>query len=147
MKRRSFVRKNGKTQIKKEYDLFQLDGHHSVAIPGSKQDKIFRADKLGFIRLRSCAFVRTYIPGEYDGHDLPKDLNLDEITHTFVIIAMSDLGGHDGVQHVLEHLQPLGETYKAVVFDMEGGKPMNARVPLLPEQAEIIKRDIEGGHK
>lgn len=131
MKQRSFVRKNGKIEIKKAKEQY------SVAPLGSKEDELFRADKMGFIQNQACAFLRDYVPGEFDHFDLPKDLDLKEITHTFVIIALY------GVEHVLAHLVPLGETYKAVIFDVEEGKPMNARVPLLPEQAEIIRLDIE----
>jgi hypothetical protein len=73
---------------------------------------------------------------------------LSKVTHTFVVIAMdTGMKKGDGMEHVLVHLQPLGETYKAVVFDVEGNKPMNARVPLLPEQAEIIRLDMEKGKR
>jgi len=142
---RSFVRRNGKVQIKDCTVTEKLKNEQYNVIPvGSKLDQIYRNDKLGFIIRKSCAFVRDYIPGEFDGFTLPKDLDLSEITHTFVIIAMNTgVKKGDGEQHVLTHLQPLGETYKAVIFDLEEGKPMNARVPLLPEQAEIIRLDIE----
>jgi len=138
---RSFVMRNGKPQIKEE----ETEQENYAIVPiGSKQDLIFRADKMGFIERRSCAFIRDYIPGEFDGHDLLKDLDLSEITHTFVIIAQNTgVRKNDGEEHVVEHLKPLGETYKAVIFDMEGNRAMNARVPLLPEQAEIIRLDLE----
>jgi hypothetical protein len=142
MKQRSFVKRNGKIEIKEEVEQEDI-------IPlGSKQDLIFRADKFGFIERGRCAFIREYIPGEFDGHDLPKDLDLSEITHTFVIIAMdTGMRKGDGEEHVIAHLMPLGETYKAVIFDMKGNRSMNARVPLLPEQAEIIRLDMEKGER
>lgn len=137
---RSFVKKNGKLQIKEENE----QENYPIVPIGSKQDLIFRSDKIGFIERGRCAFLREYIPGEYDSHALPKDLDLSEITHTFVIIAMdTGMKKGDGEDHVVRHLMPLGETYKAVIFDMEGNKAMNARVPLLPEQAEIIRLDLE----
>jgi hypothetical protein len=142
MKQRSFVKRNGKIQIKEENE--HLDGHYNVVPVGSKADMIYRNDKLGFVLRGQCAFVREYIHGEYDGFNLPEGLDLSEITHTFVIIAMdTGVKKGDGMEHVLAHLQPLGETYKAIVFDMENDKPMNARIPLLPEQAEIIRLDLE----
>lgn len=147
MKQRSFVKRNGKIQIVEESIVGELKNEQYNVIPvGSKLDMIYRSDKIGFVLRGQCAFIRDYIPGEFDGFTLPKDLDLSEITHTFVIIAMS-ASGHDGELHVLAHLQPLGETYKAVVFDMEEGRAMNARIPLLPEQAEIIRLDIEKGAK
>lgn len=139
---RSFTRKNGNLQIKQvveqDDDMPTLEnGRISVATHADKGYQVFLQDLRSIIEKRTCAFIRPYIPGEYDGFKLPDGLDLSEITHTFVVVG-------DPESHVEKHLMPLGETYKAVLFSVEEGMPTMARIPLLPEQVLVLK---EAGEK
>ena|SRR2546430_6913904 len=133
MPKRSFVRKNGKPQIKEESEA--QDVYRTVSSE-SKIGYIHMADLNAFSDFKTCAFLRPYIPGEFAGFPLPKNLDLSEITMVYVILY--------GVEtHILKHLKPLGDTYKVVVHDVDYGTITNVRVPLLPEQAEVIQKEIE----
>lgn len=140
---RAFVRRNGKLEIKQVVERQQNDmptvenGRISFASKDTKLYWIYLADlKAMFVDDQSCAFIRRYIPGEFEGVSLLENTDLSEITDVLVIIGHP----HD---HVEEHLKPLGDTYRAVCFTIENGMPPLARVPLLPEQAEIIRRQAE----
>jgi hypothetical protein len=138
---RSFTRKNGKLEIKaiveQDNDMTTLEnGRISIANHADKGYQVFLEDLRSIIDKRTCAFIRPYIPGEYDGFKLPNGLDLNEITHVFVVIG-------DPESHVESHLQPLGTTFKAVCFTIEEGMPTLARIPLLPEQVEVLKQNGE----
>lgn len=140
MSKRTFVRKNGKLEIKLEQDDNMPtveNGRINFASKDTKLYWIYLADlKAMFVDDQSCAFVRSYIPGEFEGVSILQGADLSEITDVLVII------GHPHA-HVEEHLKPLGNTYRAVCFTIENGMPPLARVPLLPEQAEIIRQEAE----
>ncbi len=136
MGKRSFVMRAGKPQIKRKSRANQ--GHISYAETGSKCEQIYRADKMVFARNDTCSFIRPYIAGEYDGFALPDSLDLEEITHTYVISGTSE-------DHISRHLEPIGQTYKAMFFDVEGNVPVHVRVPLLPEQREVLKQASQKG--
>jgi hypothetical protein len=138
---RSFVRKGNSLEIKKvveqDDDMPTLEnGRISIATHADKGYQVFLEDLRSIIEKSTCAFIRECIPGEYDGFKLPNGLDLSEITHTFVVVG-------DPEDHVVKHLMPLGETYKAVLFSVEEGIPTLARIPLLPEQAEVLKQNGE----
>jgi len=134
---RSFVKKNGKLEIKKiaeQDDMPTIENGRLIVANNQHQGyHIFVNDLRAIIGKETCALIRSYIPGEFDGFTLPKSLDLLEITHTFVLIGEPE-------RHVSDHLLPLGTTFKAILFTMEEGMPTLARVPLLPEQAEILKQ-------
>src|SRR6266550_6264904 len=138
MPRRSFVRKGGKLEIKaivkQDNDMPTLDnGRLIVSDHQHKGYSILIEDLRSIIEKSPCAFIREYIPGEFEGFKLPSDLKLREITHTFVVIG-------DPESHVECHLMPLGTTFKAVCFTIEEGMPTLARIPLLPEQVDVLKQ-------
>ena len=135
---RTFVRKGKKLEIKEIVDdMPTLDnGRLIIASKEHEGYQIFMDDLRSIIDRRTCSFIRPYIPGEFEGFILPDGLDLSEITHTFVLMGDPD-------EHVQEHLKPLGTTFKAVVFTVDQGMPTLARVPLLPEQAEVLKQNGE----
>ena len=141
MSKRSFVRKNGKLEIKEvveqEDDMPTLENGRLIVSDHQHEGyQIFIQDLRGIIEKRTCAFIRPYIPNEFEGFKLPDGLDLSEITHTFVVIGNPE-------SHVEKHLKPLGDTFKAVLFTIDDDMPTLARVPLLPEQAEVLKRNGE----
>lgn len=139
---RTFVRKGGKLEIKKIVDEQNDDmpsienGRLIVADHRHEGYSIFLEDLRGIIERRACAFIRSYIPGEFEGFKLPNGLDLSEVTHTFIIIG-------DPESHVQKHLRPLGDTFKAVLFTVEEGMPTLARIPLLPEQVNVLEQNGE----
>lgn len=140
--KRAFVRKNGKLEIKqvvKQEGIMPSieNGRVNFASKDTRIYQIYLADlKAMYVDDQSCAFVRSYIPGEFEGVSILEGTDLSEITDVLVII------GHPQ-GHVESHLEPLGNTYRAVCFTIENGMPPLARIPLLPEQAEIIRRQSE----
>jgi hypothetical protein len=134
---RTFVKKNGRLKVKQVVErpkAKQLDANQLYQIYLDDLRLLFGETD------PSCSKIREYIPGEFDGIPLPHHLDLSEITHTYVIIDAPD-------SHVEEHLEILSGTAKAIVSTVEEGMPPLARVPLLPEQAEIIRQDIQKGDK
>ena len=143
MGKRTFVRRNGKLEIKQIVDCSPVDvptvenRRVNFASKDTKIYQIYLADlKAMFVDDPSCAFLRRYIPGEFEGVSILENTDLSEITDVLVVI------GHPQ-GHVEEHLAPLGSTYRAICFTIEPGMPPLARVPLLPEQAEIIRQKAD----
>lgn len=141
MSKRAFVRKNGKLEIKQiveqDNDTPTVENGRVTFTSDIKAYQIYLADlKVMFVAEPSCAFLRKYIPGEFEGVKILENADMSEITDVMVII------GHP-YGHVESHLEPLGNTYRAVCFTVEPGMPPLARVPLLPEQAEIIRQEAE----
>lgn len=135
MSKRTFVMKNGKPAIKKEVkqEKFTI----SSSSDSTEAYQLYLKDlRIMFGEDPCCAFLRKYVPGEFDIAPVPSSLDLNEITDTLVIIAIPE-------GHVFEHLKSLGETVKLVRITVEPGMPPLARVSLLPEQAEIIRQDNE----
>ena len=127
---RQFVMKDGKPQIKRE-------GEQTVhAEIDSMEGALFHLDASIFLDKRCCAFIRPYIKDEFRGFQFPESLDLSEITHTFVICDPTE-------SHVLSHVKPIGTTYKAVVMDYVNNRPFHARIPLLPEQKEVLQQFYE----
>lgn len=140
--KRAFVRKNGKLEIKQVVEQDNSmptvgNGRINFASKDTRIYQIYLADlKAMYVDDQACAFVRSYIPGEFEGVSILGNTDLSEITDVLVIIGTPE-------DHVKSHLEPLGNTYRAVCFTIEKGMPPLARVPLLPEQAEIIRRQAE----
>jgi hypothetical protein len=139
---RAFVRKNGKLEIKQvvEQDDSMTtveNGRIGFVSRDTKLYRIYLSDlKAMLVDDPSCAFLRAYIPGEFEGVGILENTDLSEITDVLVIIGQPE-------GHVEEHLKPLGSTYRAICFTVEPGMPPLARVPLLPEQAAIIRQEAE----
>lgn len=58
---------------------------HVYPDPGAKTTWVAEQDRAHFARNpQAQAFIRDYIPGEFDGVPLPEDVTLDEITHVLV---------------------------------------------------------------
>jgi hypothetical protein len=136
MNKRRFVKKGNKTQIIKQST--QTGKQIAHAKMDSIEGEIFRLDMSIFLYKKCCAFIRPYIKDEYQGFQFPDHLDLNEITHTFVICDPTE-------EHVLKHVKPIGTTYKAVVMDCLQGndRPIHARIPLLPEQKEVLQQFYE----
>lgn len=139
---RTFVKRNGKLKIKEVVEKFPVE-QNRVRL-SSKTGSAYQR-YLDDLRLLfgeedpQCAKVREYIRGEFDGIPLPYHLDLSEISHVYVLIGIDD--------HIEDHLRILAGTAKAIIIAMDEDMPPVARVPLLPEQAEIIRQDIKKGGK
>jgi hypothetical protein len=58
------------------------DGRRVYPAPGAKTSQVAEKDRMHFARNpQAQAFIRDYIPGEFDGVPLPEDIKLNEITH------------------------------------------------------------------
>jgi hypothetical protein len=135
--KRMFVRtKSGKPRIAVPSHRIRFGEAHEMGNPDSQLKDQFMIDVQIVIRLKVCAFIREYVPGEFEGMGLDVDFSI--VKWVFVIAYPSD-------DHMADHLSPLKGQGGIVVFDKIGSKPIHARVLLTNTQAYLIRDTMPSG--
>lgn len=99
---------------------------HVYPFAGSRTTQIADIDRRTIKSIRSCSFMRKYIPGEFQGVPFTTDIDLSEVASIMIVMpATTDhlakhLGNEDPIAILLDDYE--GSTHARVLLSEEQGK-------------------------